>query len=288
MDLAIDILRQMVRWYARNAPFDKGKVRIVEAARMLNRHNRTNTLLSEVNPGMWMKLDLDSLIERQIFYFGFYRPWVLPYFDRLLTKGQTVVDVGANVGQFTLWAAKRVGTEGMVVAFEPDRSSFEKLLKNVQLNSLQGVLLENIALSNYDGEAILHLNDELDDNKGQSSLSRLTHHRRTQPVICQKLDNFLSQQRIRKVHVVKIDTQGAELRVLRGAANVIEKNRPAIILRCHEKRCRAMGDSTLAIQEFFVDRGYDLFEIHWRKGLIEVTSPRPVDDSTFLALSGRQ
>ena len=88
MDLAIDILRQMVRWYARNAPFDKGKVRIVEAARMLNRHNRTNTLLSEVNPGMWMKLDLDSLIERQIFYFGFYRPWVLPYFDmcqRLIT-----------------------------------------------------------------------------------------------------------------------------------------------------------------------------------------------------------
>jgi len=288
MDLAINILRQMVRWYVRNAPIEKGKVRIVKAARMLNRHNRTNKLLAEVNPGMWMELDLNSYIERRIFYFGFYRPWVLPYFDRLLAKGRTVVDVGANVGQFTLWAAKRVGTEGMVVAFEPDRSSFEKLVKNVHLNSLQGIFLENIALSNYDGEAILHLNDEHDDNQGQGSLSRLTHHCRTQTVMCMQLDNFVKKEGIKKVHILKVDAQGAEFRILKGAVNLIEKDRPVVIVRCHEEKCRAMGDSTVAVQEFFVDRGYDLFEIHWRKGLIGVTSSRPVGDATFLASSRHQ
>jgi len=285
MDLVINILRRVVRWYVRRAPIEKGKVQIVETARLLNRRNQTNTLLAEVNPGMWMELDLDSLVERMIFYFGFYRPWVLPYFDRLLAKGHTVVDVGANVGQFTLWAAKRVGTEGMVMAFEPDRSCFEKMVKNVQINSVKCVRAENIALSDFDGEAVLHLNDAHDDNQGQSSLSRLVHHRRSQPIICLKLDNFVEQEGVKKVHVLKIDTQGAEFRVLKGAVNVIEKARPAVILRCHEEKCRTMGDSTVAVQEFFLDRGYDLFEIHWRKGLVGVTSPRPVDDATFLAVT---
>jgi hypothetical protein len=47
-----------------------------------------------------------------------------------------------------------------------------------------------------------------------------------------------------------------------------------------------MGDSTIAVQEFFMERGYDLFEIHWKRRQVGVTSPRPVDDATFLALPG--
>ena len=269
----------------RSVPIEKGKVRIVQTARLLNRRNQTNTIVAEVNPGMWMELDLDSHIERRIFYFGFYRPWVLPYFDGLLAQGKTVVDVGANVGQFTLWAAKRVGSEGRVVAFEPDLCCFEKLVRNVHLNSREGIFLENIALSDFDGEAVLHLNDEQDDNQGQGSLSWQTHHRRTQPIMCMKLDNYLPQKGIKGVQVLKIDTQGAEYRVLKGAVNLIGTDHPAVILRCHERKCRAMGDSTVAVQEFLIDRGYDLFEIHWSKGLVSVTSLRPVDDATFIALT---
>lgn len=272
-----------MRWYVRQAPIRKGKTQLVQLARLLERRTTFN-LLAEVQPNIWMELDLRSHIERRIYYFGFYRTWVLPYFDELLADGQTVIDVGANVGQFTLWAAARVGPSGTVLAFEPEQTCFKKLVRNIQLNGTNTIRAECAAITDFDGEAALYLNDKQDDNQGQSSLTRFGFHHLTQAVRCLRLDTFISREQIEGVHILKIDTQGAEMQVLKGASHLIEQDHPAILLRCHEEKCQAVGESTVNIQRFLLDRGYDLFEIHWKKGRIPVTTPYIVDDATFVAL----
>jgi hypothetical protein len=86
--------------------------------------------------------------------------------------------------------------------------------------------------------------------------------------------------------VVKVDVQGFEMRVLVGAEEVIERHHPAIMLRCHEEKCRAVGDSTVGIQQFLLERGYELSSISYHRKPLRVTVPQPVEDGTFIALYG--
>lgn len=273
-----------VRWYVRHTPVQKGKWRLIDLTHKLIR-NDDSVVLSEVQPGIWMELDLNSFIERHIYYAGFYRPWVLPHFDRLLKRGQVVVDIGANVGQFSLWAAKKVAPTGIVLAFEPEPTSFAKLAKNVEINATGIVKFENMAIADFDGEAIFNFNAADHDNQGQGSLARLSCHRRTHRVRCLTLDTLIAERDIKQIDVLKIDTQGAEMRVLTGAKGVIERDRPAVLLRCHEDKCQEMQDATVDIQQFLLDKYYDLFKIvPWSTKLLPVTSPSQTEDSTFLAV----
>src|SRR5687767_11169108 len=97
------VLRSAVRAYVRHAPTERGKGRLVQRlTRRLEGPARRVTV--ELADGLRMELDLGTYIERYVYYTGFYRPWVLPYFDAHLGPGKTVVDVGASIGAYALWA----------------------------------------------------------------------------------------------------------------------------------------------------------------------------------------
>ncbi len=141
------------------------------------------------------------------------------YFD--LEEG-TFIDVGANIGRYSIALAKRPKVH--VIAFEPDPSNFDALKRNILLNNLQEKIeIFPIALSNKSGEAIFYINKE---NAGNSSLEMQRGQTSTQiKVRTERADNLVKE----KVDFIKIDVEGAESLVLKGASNIIKKFLPKII-----------------------------------------------------------
>ena len=142
----------------------------------------------------------------------------------LLAPGDVCFDVGANVGFYTLLAARIVGPEGRVVAFEPHPENVAALERNVQANGLSNVVVVPKAVSAASGEARLAGGDRatahLDADRGR-------------PVETVSLDEFVAAWPALAPAVVKIDVEGHELEVLEGARRTLEAGRPALVCEQH-------------------------------------------------------
>jgi FkbM family methyltransferase len=147
------------------------------------------------------------------------------WFVNSLRRGDTVLDIGANVGYYTVIAAKLVGESGRVYAFDPDPSSFSLLKRNVRLNGLQNVVLEQKAVSNESGSIRLYLADE---NKGDHRIFETSEARQFVEVEAVTLDEYFEDYAGR-IDFVKIDTQGAEAAIVEGMRGLLEKN-PEVVM----------------------------------------------------------
>jgi len=149
---------------------------------------------------------------------GKYEPYETQLILRQVGTGDVVVDVGANIGYYTVLLADKVGNSGKVYAFEPDKTNFEILKKNIEVNRLGNVILINAAVGSNDGEKILYKSKE---NWGDHKLFGDGIKEKIKIV---KLDNFVKE----KVNLMKVDTQGWEPEVIEGAKKIIEKDKPII------------------------------------------------------------
>jgi FkbM family methyltransferase len=136
-----------------------------------------------------------------------------------------VLDIGANVGYYSLLAARLVGPSGTVYAFEPERSNFQLLAQNISLNRYNNVVPIEKAVSNTCGRTELFLDHE---NFGGHSFKRdyVTVPGQSKPVIVETvtLDDFLRNTHDMHVDVVKIDVQGAEGLAFGGARQMLALN----------------------------------------------------------------
>ena len=137
----------------------------------------------------------------------------------MLSAGQNVIDIGANIGYYTLLCSKLTGERGKVFSFEPEPRNFSILRANVSLNNLTNVVLENKAISNSEGSSYLYLSAH---NKGDHRLAFEPHRERCM-VEHLPLDDYLRGFES-EIHFLKCDVQGHELKVLRGMQKMIESN----------------------------------------------------------------
>lgn len=144
-----------------------------------------------------------------------------------------VVDVGANIGYYTLLLAKRVKK---VYAFEPDKENFEILKKNVEENSLKNVVLVNKAVGSKNEKVGIKRNR---NNYGDSKVLEGNE------IECIRLDDFMNE----KVDLIKIDVQGFEPRVIEGAKEIIKKDKPILFVES-EKNIKLVGYETWSINDF--------------------------------------
>jgi FkbM family methyltransferase len=155
---------------------------------------------------------------------------IMKYF--IPNEGENVVDVGAHIGLYSLIAAKRVGSSGKVIAIEPDPENFKILKKNILLNQLTNV--EPLECAVYSAKEKLKLflpeldqgrtifNTVMQDRAGMSS--------NFLEVEANTLDNILSEYSMHRVNYLKIDVEGAELEVLKGAVNTLSSNKDLTLL----------------------------------------------------------
>ena len=165
---------------------------------------------------------------------------------RLALPETTAIDVGANVGVYSVVLARAVGPEGRVLAFEPGPENVRRLEENLARNGLANVDVHAVALAEEPGELVLRLGSDPayhstgDVFEGRASGGELRVRART-------LDEVWREAGSPEVSVVKIDTEGGELAVLRGARELLRAKRPALLVEARDPR----------VETWLGERGYE-------------------------------
>lgn len=181
--------------------------------------------------GFAIQLDpvFDKNIENIIYERGVYEQGTTEYIRETLKGGGCFVDVGANIGYLSMVAASKVGETGCVHSFEPVSSTYEILNKNKDLNAFSQMNTHNFALGNSSEKLIIYSEKE---NRGGASITN-KRSSKGEEIDVKRLDDLGIKERI---DLIKVDVEGFEWEVLKGAAEKIREDKPIIIVEYSNDR----------------------------------------------------
>ncbi len=216
----------------------------------------------QARDGSRWRLDLRTTFERQAFWSGRYDESPLLLLESLLRPGVVVVDVGANIGFYTVRLARaleRLGG-GHVFAFEPIPANASRLAYNVRANGLDEIVsIQECALGSSDGRLAFILENEYESTTGNASMigasGEASYSFDTEAAVT-TLDGFVERAGLTSCAILKIDVEGAELEVLRGATATIARFRPAILAEYNAHWAARFGWTREAYETFARDNGY--------------------------------
>jgi FkbM family methyltransferase len=176
----------------------------------------------------------DDVFSNTLFLEGIWEPEETAFIRHFLRSGMTFVDIGANLGYYTVLASENVGLSGRVFAFEPDRRNFKLLNKNVSLNQCHNVTVENKAISDRPQEIQLYRSPS---NFGDHRIyavrthesSAQENHRSRVSVSATSLDDYFREMPAR-IDFVKMDVQGAEYAALLGMKRLLTVNQQVVLM----------------------------------------------------------
>lgn len=209
---------------------------------------------------------------------GDYEPHETRLMADVVSRGWTVVDVGANFGWHAVHLAKLVGSEGRVIAFEPIPGSYQELTANRELNGCENLEIANLALGNVDGTVSFFLPSI---HLGAGAASQFLDRGERVQVQMRRLDDFLDQHGVTRVDFVKADIEGGELNLLKGAERLFDRCRPAILIENVDVHCRRFGHTPQDVVEFFTGRGYRGRYVDSRGALVPFDEARPPNGNFY-------
>lgn len=219
-------LRWLVRPQGLHGRFTALEQQIAAIEDRLERAERDRRSFAWVG-GHRMRLDPeDTVVSPRLRKEGWFEPFETLLVQRLVSPGDTVVDVGANIGYYTLQFARLVGETGQVFAFEPDPRNFALLEQNVWQNGYRNVTLVRAAVTARPGSVRLHLNA---DNRGDHRIYASEPGRQAIDVEAVALDDYFSEK-CGRLDLVKIDVQGAEAGVFLGMRGLVAEHRVGRVL----------------------------------------------------------
>jgi FkbM family methyltransferase len=201
--------------------------------------------------GIRYLLDLSDY-QNWLIYFGLNddRPQGL---YELIKTNYVIIDVGANIGQTSMNFAKSGGENSVIYAFEPDPVNYSKAIENLKLNSFNNIHYFNIGLGSASEKLSLKINSPLnrggnriDRNSGNSSLI----------ITIDTLDNILEKENVKKVDLIKIDVEGFELEVLKGARHTITQYKPVLFIEIDDNNLKQQGTGADELIRFITELGY--------------------------------
>ena len=171
--------------------------------------------------------------------------------------GDTVLDVGAHIGLFSVISSRLCGNSGKVLSFEPARETFALLQQTIRINDLSNLIIpRQAAVSDRSGKITFYVSPIRGDNS--NSLVSYKDDRELIPVEVDmvSIDDLVAADHALKPSFIKIDVEGAELDALRGASYTMRTCKPAMILAIHPEPIREKGDSVEAIFHFIREHRY--------------------------------
>lgn len=206
-----------------------------------------------------------------VYVAGSFEPNEFAFLDRTLRSGMTFIDVGANEGLYTLFAARRVGKHGHVVSVEPSVRELGKLERNLALNRFENVTVVPTALAAEAGSADLQIAPAL--HGGHNTLGGFAHDGvvavRTERVPLETLDALAERLSLGKVDVIKIDVEGAEVKVLAGGLALLKASRPILLIEANESALRKQTASVDEMLALLRSLDYEIFAFSDTTGLVD-------------------
>ena len=212
----------------------------------------------DVEPGIVIPAALDDWMVYWCFVGDHQRDRSFQWSLAMIRPGDTVVDAGANIGLWALSAARRVGGQGRVIAFEPVARNFERLQEHVRMNEMTQVRCESSALSNQPGPAVMYVR-----TAGHSGLASLVAHEgldETTDVRRVTLDDYCAEHGIGRVDVLKVDVEGGELQVFEGAQALLGgPEAPLIMFEMDDRLAAPFGSSFGRVRAALAGWGYTVY-----------------------------
>ena len=224
-----------------------------------------------VERGVSLNLDPRDLVSVSILRNRDWQPGVWTALRSRLSAGAVLLDVGAHIGYFSLKGATMVGPTGRVVSFEPNPETLVQLRSNVAASGVESVVaVQPVAATDREQQLTLYATRGI--NTGASSLSQenakaFDEAPQGYPVRGRAIDDVVAELGLTRVDAVKIDVEGAEVSVLRGALKTLSRFHPKIVLEVDERQLAGFNTKPADIELLLKQAGYD----HTRK----------VDDNDF-------
>jgi len=221
-------------------------------------------VISDYDGTISMHLDRSSYIGGSIYWRGFHHHALVWFVKSFLKADMTFVDVGANQGELTLLAAKYL-TRGLVLAFEPEARMFSLLERNLRSNNFSNARAFNLGLGDTQTTQKLYAGPSThagqEHNEGLFTAFPEADQKPIQEFQVKRLDDLLSGLGIDRVDLMKVDAEGAELFVLRGAEQCIGRDRPELLIEINTAAFERAGYETSSLLQMLHRYHYQLYEL---------------------------
>lgn len=250
-----------VRAWVRYAPFHKSKQQLW--ARWVNPHLQWHPHQFEARTVFGSRLagNTEELLQQYVYYFGVWEPNLTAWIRDRLQPGDTFIDVGANIGYYSLLASTRVGEKGSVVAVEPSPPAFRALEENLARNRAGNVRAVNVAA--FDCWKMLTIFDGPRNHTGLASVFPAPDLRAAYQVRGVPLSEILRPGEAERARLIKIDVEGAEGQVVDGMVPLLDVGPEdlEVIVEIGPRRLRKQGRRAEEILGLFSARGFHAYRI---------------------------
>jgi FkbM family methyltransferase len=206
--------------------------------------------------GIHYRLDISDFLDWNI-YFGLVEGEKELLYG-LCKAGDTVIDIGTNLGETVLHFSRLVGERGSVVGFEADPRTYKKCEANLQLNQSKNIRLENFALAHQREKFRLYVDNEFNSGGNRILLGSPAQKKDFVEIEALPFDDYVEEKKLNRVDVIKIDVEGFEMRVLAGAERTIERFHPKLFIELDDQNLRANQNSARELVEWVGKFGYQM------------------------------
>jgi FkbM family methyltransferase len=253
---ASTLLRPLLRLediWIENWPLPRGKYLVTRLVRALHRRGIIRSFWIEYD-GLQYLVDPRDYVTRSFIFGEFFEKNVLAGILQSLTPGGVFLDIGANVGLFSIAAARHVGPNGRVIAVEPGPAQRAMLLAHAERNGIGNIEIIDKGFSDQAGSVSLFLSP--DSNQGRNSLSAKNALSNRHITIEVGRGDDLLGPTVERLDLVKIDVEGAEMLVLRGLGRTLERLRPVVIIELIPAQLKNFSTSKEEVLSFLAALGY--------------------------------
>ncbi|QBR07508.1 FkbM family methyltransferase [Streptomyces sp. S501] len=259
---AANLAAAAARIYVRHAPWAVGKEMIVREYLNDWLRDHSRKAVSRSGFGTLFYADTRDLIQRYIYTFGVWEPPLTKWLQRTLQPGDTFVDVGANIGYYSLLASRLVGMSGKVVAVEASPDFHALMSANVALNRASNVRTVSEAVS--DRAEVLHFVLASSANMGANSIVPYAGKAESHvDVPARPLPAILSPSELAAARVIKVDVEGAEGSVVRGLVPALGRLRPEaeLAIEVTPERLARLGESAQELLDALASHGFHPYRL---------------------------
>ncbi len=204
--------------------------------------------------GVMLKLDISDYLAHYL-YFGFKDSSHIKLYT-LVKKDNLVFDIGTNFGTTLLQFAKIIGKNGIAYGFEPDPTNFSICQNNIKLNKFSNIRVENLGVGSKDDTLLLVVDSE--HNRGMNKISLENNGKESffVKIIC--IDDWVDSKNITQIDLIKIDVEGFEMEVLKGAEKTLKTIKPILFIELDDNNLKLQNSSAKELVEYLMFLGYEI------------------------------
>ena len=234
------------------------------------------TYKKKLPEGFYMLLTPSEHIQQQLFWYGHYEKTLGDLVKKILKPGDVFLDIGANIGYFSMLAANKEPTS-KIFSFEPVRKLFQKLEENILVNNMSNITAVNIAIGDTDEEKELFISAA--DNLGMSSFQPPENYSGKKEIVkVVSIYRWFKTAGLSRIDLVKLDIEGSELAALKGMQEVLQNFKPVVIAEINPETLRLFNLKPADICEFLSKLDFSGYLISER-GKLEQVKQNEIDQT---------